>query len=175
MSSKVHYYYPATRCSPDEVAVQEIYDEVVVYDLKLHKAHSLNHTAALVWRWCDGKTSTAAMTERLATHLNLSVEQAEPVLWLSLDRLQKAHLLDGEVTIPSTPVGITRRQALKWIGGAALLPVVYTLVAPTAAQAATNLPLGESCTTSNECASGCCKKSGAGENTCVTTGSGSCI
>ena len=36
----------------------ELPDEILVYDLDRHKAHCLNRTAALVWRQCDGKTSS---------------------------------------------------------------------------------------------------------------------
>jgi hypothetical protein len=40
-------------------------DEVLIYDLKQHKAHCLNKTAALVWNHCDGETSVSEMATLL--------------------------------------------------------------------------------------------------------------
>lgn len=154
-------FFPTARSSAEDLVIQEIYDELVIYDLRQHRAHSLNSTAALVWRWCDGETSATAMTARLAARLNLPVDRAEPVVWLSLDRLQKARLLENSVAIPSAHSGFTRRQALKLIGGAVLLPVVYTLLAPTPAQAQT----GVSCATCT-CLSVSC--SGGAKVACLT-------
>ncbi len=37
-----------------DLVTKEVADEVLVYDLKSHKAHCLNQTAALVWKYCDG-------------------------------------------------------------------------------------------------------------------------
>jgi hypothetical protein len=43
------------------LVVQTLADEVLVYDLERHKAHCLNHAAALIWKHCDGRTSVAEM------------------------------------------------------------------------------------------------------------------
>ena len=43
----------------DELVVQELPDEVLVYDLRKHKAHCLNQTAAFVWNHCNGQASAA--------------------------------------------------------------------------------------------------------------------
>ena len=37
------------RARQDELVVEELQDETLVYDLKRHKARCLNRTAALVW------------------------------------------------------------------------------------------------------------------------------
>ena len=39
------------------LVVQEMPDEVLVYDLDSNKAHCLNQSAAFVWRSCDGDKS----------------------------------------------------------------------------------------------------------------------
>jgi len=49
----------------DRLVVQELSEEVLVYDLDRHRAHCLNRTAALIWRHCDGSTSVAEMARRL--------------------------------------------------------------------------------------------------------------
>ena len=47
------------RARQDELVVEELSDETLVYDLKRHKANCLNRTAALVWQDCDGQTSVS--------------------------------------------------------------------------------------------------------------------
>ena len=41
------------------LVIQEMPDEVLVYDLDTNKAHCLNRSAALVWRSCDGNNTVA--------------------------------------------------------------------------------------------------------------------
>src|SRR5829696_3089212 len=45
---------PAARS--EHLVVEELGDELLVYDLQLNRAHSLGDSAARVWRACDGKT-----------------------------------------------------------------------------------------------------------------------
>ena len=54
----------------DQNLIIEELAEDVVYDLETNKASSLNPTAAMVWRQCDGKTDTAKMANLLAARLN---------------------------------------------------------------------------------------------------------
>ena len=94
--------------------------------------HALNPTAALVWEQCDGKTDPTQMAARLESVLNVS--NADKLVALSLDRLQKAHLLEG--VAPQTQRTITRREVLKMAGiGLALLPVVSSIALPSPAEA----------------------------------------
>ena len=41
----------------ERLLVEELPDEVLVYDLDREKAHCLNRTAALIWNHCDGRTT----------------------------------------------------------------------------------------------------------------------
>src|SRR5215813_1471644 len=54
---------PAAR--EEGLIVQEMADEVLVYDQKRHRAHCLNETAALVWRALDGKSTAAEVAARV--------------------------------------------------------------------------------------------------------------
>ena len=49
------------RARKEGLVVQDMPDELLVYDVDRHKAHCLNQTAALVWKRCDGKTSVIFM------------------------------------------------------------------------------------------------------------------
>src|SRR5262249_13807665 len=55
------------------LTTQELADEVLVYDMQRHRAHSLNRTAALVWRHCDGNTPVAEIAQRVQQELGTSV------------------------------------------------------------------------------------------------------
>ena len=92
---------------------QDVLDEFVVYDLFRHKVHALNPTAATVWQWCDGTTPLAEMTDRLGTELALDRERAEPLLYLALDRLERANLLEARVALPAAYRTVRRRKV--WV------------------------------------------------------------
>ncbi len=116
---------------------QELQGETLVYDLKRHKAHCLNQTAALVWKHCDGRTSVAGIAARMEKELHTPVK--EDVIWLALDRLGQAHLLAAGAERKAGMPGLTRREVIRRLGPAAALslPVVASILAPEAAQAAT--------------------------------------
>jgi ferric-dicitrate binding protein FerR (iron transport regulator) len=119
--------------------VKQVDDEMVVFDLQRDQVHSLNPTAAFVFRHCDGQTSPDQLSALLAAEHHLGREQAAEVMWLALDQLGEVHLLQEKVKRHGPT--ITRRQALKMMGvTAALLPVVASIVAPTPAQASSAGP-----------------------------------
>ena len=143
----------------DDIVAQELFDETVIYDLKRDKIHALNPTAAFVWQHCNGHRTR----EELAILLQQEFQapQADALLNLTLDRLEKAHLLAGEVAPPNGQRTITRREVLKLAGVTmALLPVVKSIVAPpvTHAQSCTPdapgcRPNGSNCTSDLQCCS----------------------
>ena len=141
-----------------QIVVQKMADETLVYDLDRHKAHCLNKAASVVWSHCDGTTTVSKMAEIL--HRDLNIPADEEVVWLAISQLGKAKLLDGPAQKPSTGANPARREVMKrlgLIGGAALLlPVITSIVAPTAVAAATCLAKDAPCTTAIECCSGVC-------------------
>ncbi len=52
------------------LVVDDLPDEVLVYDLDRHQAHCLNRSAALVWRACDGHSDPAEIARRLTAELD---------------------------------------------------------------------------------------------------------
>lgn len=120
-----------------DLIVEEVLDEVVIYDLADAHAHALNPTAAYVWQQCDGTHTPADISRQVEAKFNL--DQADDLVALSLDKLAKAKLLD--VSIAAEPNLLSRRDVVKKIGvGIALLPVVTSIVAPSVAQAASHCP-----------------------------------
>ena len=118
------------------LVVQEMSDEVLMYDLKRHKAHCLNRTAAFVWNHCDGETTVDEIAKLMETEWRTPV--SADAVWLALDKLSKADLLEERITLPAEKAGISRRSAVRRLGFGAMLavPVVMSLVSPAAAQAA---------------------------------------
>lgn len=119
----------------EDLACQELPDEMLVYDLKNHKAHCLNPTASQIWKACDGKTTVPEISKRLAQELNAPI--SEDVVWLALDQLGKSRLLEKRVVPPTGIERVTRRQAMRRLGLVVTLPLVTSIIAPTAVHAAT--------------------------------------
>jgi hypothetical protein len=146
------------------LVIDELADEVLVYDLNRHRAHCLNQTAALVWRECDGKSTAAEIAQRLERKLAASWD--EDLVWLALRQLHQIHLLEKSITIPPRVLGMSRRQMIRNLGLAAAVavPVVTSIVAPTAAEASTCVASGQPCSTSIMCCSvlGCSGIPGSG-------------
>jgi len=142
----------------DGLIVRELDDEVLIYDTKSNKAHCLNDTAALVWKQCDGQSTAAEISRRLSLELNTNVD--ERVVWFALKQFDRDHLLEEKVTVPAAFIaaGLNRREIVRVLGLAAVVavPLVTSIVAPTAIQAATCLASGQPCSTSAQCCSGLC-------------------
>ena len=108
------------------LVIEELGDELLVYDLDVKHAHCLTPTAAKVWRACNG-SSRDSLVERL----NMEPEAVDH----ALAELQRIDLL-----APLSPVatGDTRRdfgfKVAKVTAAAAALPVVLSVAAPAAAQ-----------------------------------------
>ncbi len=117
----------------DGLLVQKVDDELVVYDQERDHAHSLNRTCALVWGHCNGQKTAADITSLLQKELNHPMD--EDVVWLALDRLEKAHLLNEPIKRQTSETNISRRKVMMKLGVAFLAPLVATIVAPTPAQA----------------------------------------
>src|SRR5580765_5846236 len=77
------------------LVIQDMPDEVLVYDLDTNKAHCLNKSAAFVWRSCDGKTSVSDIARLFEVQSGDKV--SDDFVWLALDQLNENALLESEV------------------------------------------------------------------------------
>lgn len=127
------------------LVIQELPDELLVYDLERDKAHCLNQTAAVIWKSCDGKTSVSELAGRLASQTGLPAD--EEIVWLAIEQMRKANLLGGEESeVREGAKGeakrrISRREVMRRVGIGAMvaLPLVTSIIAPNA-YAATSCP-----------------------------------
>lgn len=117
-----------------DLVVQEMPDEVLVYDMRTNKAHCLNPSAAFVWRACNGGNSVEDIVKEFESTGRGKV--TEDFVWLAIDQLDENSLLENEI-VPRF-AGQSRRQVIKTIGLASMVavPVIASLVAPQNALAA---------------------------------------
>ena len=129
----------------NKLVIQELPDEVLVYDQERDKAHCLNQTAALVWKQCDGQTDVPTIAARLKDEMQSPVD--ERMVWFALDQLGRDSLLESPVMAPAFMAGMTRRQMVRAMGFAAAIavPVITSIVVPSTAQAVSCLANGQPC------------------------------
>ena len=117
------------------IVIQEIENEILIYDLKINKAFCLNETSHLVWQLCNGINSIADISRKLSKKLNLNY--SEDLVWLALDQLKKNNLLENSSEVEINFGGLSRREVIRKVGLASViaLPVIASIVAPTALHA----------------------------------------
>ena len=166
----------------NDLVIQEVGGEILVYDLKTNKAICLNQTSALVWQNCDGKKDAMKIANEIEKQLGSAV--SEDFVWFAVNQLQQVSLLENKVSGDKFK-GLSRREVIKKVGlGTVIaLPIVSGLIAPTAAMALSNAcscPDGQgmsatSCTNSPQCMGTCSGVScNNGGNNCGTL-NGTCM
>lgn len=164
-----------------DLVIQEFDEEILIYDLASNKAFALNKSSALVWQACDGINSVSEISAKITKKLNSPV--SEDFVLFALEQLKKDNLLENALAISDNFNGLSRRQVIRKVGFASLvaLPVISSLIAPTAAfaqsacSASSNKPNGCVCSSAASCNSGCC--SSTSPKVCTSTkasNSGSC-
>ncbi len=133
----------------DDLVVQDLNGEVLIYDLREHKAFCLNETSALVWQACDGEKNVAEIGRELGKKLNSPAN--DDLVWLALDQLKKENLIESkEEDFQIDFNGMSRREVIRKVGLASVvaLPIISSLVAPTAASAQSRtIGLSQTCNT----------------------------
>jgi len=146
----------------DELILEELGEELLVYDQVSNRAHCLGGRAATVWRACDGQKTVADLSAETGLDSEL-VSQA-------LAELSECRLLDG---LPAG-AGMTRRdltfRVAKLSAAAASVPLIVSVAAPTPAAAITPTPAVCAQYSAQSCAA-CCHIIGC---CCCCEGGGSC-
>jgi coenzyme PQQ synthesis protein D (PqqD) len=118
------------RARRTRLIVRRLPEETLVYDLDRSRAHCLGVTAASVWRHCDGRSSAARIADGVRKETGVDVGEAG--VWVAVDRLAEARLLDQ----PLPEGGRSRREWLKQAAMVGGLTVV-SITAPLSVEAAT--------------------------------------
>jgi len=124
----------------DNLVIQELSDEILIYNLENNKAFSLNETSKLVWQNCDGQKEVT----QIASEVGKSLKQEIPadLVWLALDGLKNEGLVNFEGDEKSAFAGFNRREVIKRVGLATMvaLPLIGSITAPSASHAQSGAP-----------------------------------
>jgi hypothetical protein len=127
------------------LVVQDLGDEVIVYDPLSHRAHALNRTAALVFERLDGKHDINAVARHVGQALEMPPQRA--LVTAAVNELSAASLL-------ATPVDALPRRAMLRGLAAGLTPLVISVSVPAAAGAGSCLNLEDTCVSPSDCCAG---------------------
>jgi hypothetical protein len=121
----------------DDLVIQEMGGEILVYDLRTNKAICLNQTSALVWQNCDGKKDALEIAESIEKQLGASVK--EDLVWFAINQLKDERLLENGNNYSNKFENLPRREVIKKIGLSAMvaLPIVASMTSPVAAGSGT--------------------------------------
>jgi len=124
--------FPSARSK--DLIIEELADEVLVYDLSTDKAHCLNRMSALIWKNCDGTTSESELAVILQRELGTPT--STQVVKLGLEELAGHGLLQEDV-VASPGERLSRRRLIQNLGlsAAMALPLIMSISAPAAAGA----------------------------------------
>ena len=153
MSNGMKQHLPIARS--EGLLIEQLPDEVLVYDLDRKKAHCLNSTAALIWNNCDGKTSVKDMVSILEKQSKGKIQ--EDVVWFGLNQLRTARLIEGPPA-PANKERLSRRELVKRIGLAVAVPTIVSVLAPQASAALSCAHVGcVPCNAPCQCIGGNCQ------------------
>src|SRR5215216_6291875 len=99
----------------NDLIIEEVGDELLVYDSLAHRGHSLSSDAVKVWRACDGRSTS----EQLSAKLGLD----HATVARALEELAGCDLLEESPSLAPKREGVTRREAglkLAKVGAAAV-------------------------------------------------------
>ena len=137
----------------ENILVQNLAGETMIYDLLINKAYVLNETLAFVWKSCDGTKSVEDIRANAAAKFGNEVPKE--FVYLSLKQLDEHNLLKNIApTLDLTTM--SRRSLVRKVGlaTAIALPMISSLVAPEAANAASTgacIPFDDPCTPTDTC------------------------
>lgn len=144
------------RARSEQIVVQDLSGELLIYDLESHKATCLNQTAAGVWKACEGELTPDEIAQKLSVEWGKEI--GVELVWLTLEKLSKAGLLVEKVNMP-VPFGeIPRREMMRRLRVASIVaaPLIASILAPKALASASSRPSGAACIDGAQCTSRVC-------------------
>jgi hypothetical protein len=142
--------YPRAR--RENIIVEELQNEILVFDSVTSQASCLNPTAALVWKLADGNTSVSEIAAKMSRELGSTVDTR--VVYYALEQLDKRDLLTDRGAIPVQYRQMSRRDFLVKagiVGAAVAIPVIISVTTPTPAMAVTPIACGQPCNLGDTC------------------------
>lgn len=129
----------------NDIVVQELGKELLIYDLITNKAFSLNETSKIIYQSCDGETSFDELKRK---HRELN----DDMILLGVNELSQTNMLTQKFES-----GINRRTLLQKAAISAMaLPIIISLATPAAAQSQSCLAQNQLCNLNDP--GQCCSK-----------------
>jgi hypothetical protein len=149
MASRKQTQISRPQARTEKLVVENLGDEMVIYDLDTNVAHALKPLAAAVYTYADGERTPAEIAELASYRLSASITEAEVAE--AIDQLDSLSLFVSPIIDVHT--GLSRRQALKTFaaagGGAMLVMSVATTAAQACVTCSTVPSSGLKCTTNS--------------------------
>jgi Coenzyme PQQ synthesis protein D (PqqD) len=128
------------RSLKQNLIIHDLDDETLIYDMTSAHAYCLNRSSALVWKYCDGKTTVSKAAQLLQLELGAPVNT--DLVLLAIKQLRR----HGLVERTGNPPQVSRRElVLKYAPAALALPLIASISAPAPAQAASCAMQGQPC------------------------------
>lgn len=77
-----------------DLLVEEIEDEVVIYDPRTHRVHHLNPMASIIWELCDISRDSKDIAKEIVDVLQTDPLKVEKDVLETLGKLQRKGLLE---------------------------------------------------------------------------------
>ena len=113
-----------------DLHVEQVGDDLVVYDHRTQAAHALNTAAACVWEQCDGTRSPAEIAAELSLPEDAVVD--------ALSQLRAKELLESAGTAAQPRTRRMTRRVLTKAAVAALVPAIVSIATPASALVLSN-------------------------------------
>lgn len=154
------------------LVIEELGEELLVYDLDVKDAHCLTAVAARVWSRCDGRTPPEGIARQLGVDIDEVVQ--------ALNELERCVLLAPSPVVADSR--LSRRdlglKVTKVAVGVATVPLILSVAAPASAASASLIALCAAIDVSTGCgncndggtAGGpccCCQPGGGSKKTCA--------
>jgi hypothetical protein len=162
----------------EDLLIEHVDDETVVYDLVDKQVHCLGPLAAAVFAQCDGATPPADIA--LAARERIGRPVSTDDVAAALAQLEERGLLSRPVL--QVHNGMSRREVMRKsarVGAvAAIAPLITSIAAPSAAMAQSGIPSGcTGCGQNKDCVSNHCCQNVAGKQcnqSCCVADDNSC-
>lgn len=116
-------YLPKART--ENMVVQDLPQEMLIYDLISNQIFRLNETSAMIWNNCDGKTAINEIAAKQGI--------PEEIVLLTLEKLSRKRLLADKFESKILTEKLSRRRVISGAASVAIvLPIITTFIAPTA-------------------------------------------
>jgi hypothetical protein len=152
----------------EDLVIEELEDELLVYDRKSVRAHCLSADAARVWRACDGNTNVDGLRDALDLDRDTVLRALEELEHAELLESHELQIVNANGNGSAKGNGITRRQfgsrGAKVGSAVVAAPLILSITAPSAAAAVSPPPFVCQLYTTKDCGcsvgcgsiAGCC-------------------